>query len=82
MSPLSSAGSLSVFFYIIDLQTQDSHDWPSNPFSKENDQQTLVCWTLLNTHLSERGVNYSMPYFFSVTNLGIFQLGPFITLPF
>lgn len=49
---------------------------------KENVRQTHMCRTLFKTHLPERSVGYSIPYFFPVTNAGAFQFGPFITLPF
>lgn len=45
---------------------------------KENVRQTHVCRTLFKTHLPERSVGHSIPYFFSVTNAGAFQFGPFL----
>lgn len=42
---------------------------------KENVRQTLVYRRLFKTHLLE-SVGYSIPVFFSVTNLSSFQLGP------
>lgn len=49
--------------------------WPPLPSPKKESQQE-ICW------LNVKRKNYLMPYFFSVTNFGSFQFGPFTTLPF